>query len=91
MALLSQSEIDDQLKGLDGWERKDNQISKKFTNKDFVGALGFVTRVAVLAEKADHHPDILIEYKNVTLTLSTHSEGGLTEKDFKLAGEIEAL
>jgi 4a-hydroxytetrahydrobiopterin dehydratase len=91
MALLSQSEIDERLKGLDGWEQKDNRISKKFTNKDFVGSLGFVTRVAVLAEKADHHPDILIEYKNVTLTLSTHSEGGLTEKDFKLAGEIEAL
>lgn len=91
MALLSQSEIDEKIKSLDGWEQKDNRISKKFTNEDFVGSLGFVTRVAVLAEKADHHPDILIEYKNVTLTLSTHSEGGLTEKDFKLAGEIEAL
>jgi 4a-hydroxytetrahydrobiopterin dehydratase len=91
MALLSQSEIDERLNDLDGWEQKDNQISKKFTNKDFVGSLGFITRVAVLAEKADHHPDILIEYKKVTLTLSTHSEGGLTEKDFKLAYEIEAL
>jgi 4a-hydroxytetrahydrobiopterin dehydratase len=50
-----------------------------------------VNKVAILAEKADHHPDILIQYKNVTLTLSTHSQGGLTGKDFKLAGEIDAL
>lgn len=91
MALLSQNEIDEKLKGLEGWEQSNSEISKKFTNKDFVGSIGFVTRVAVLAEKADHHPDILIEYKNVTLTLSTHSEGGLTEKDFNLAGQIEAL
>ena len=91
MALLSPTEIEERLNGLEGWEHKDNEITKKFTNKDFVGSIGFVTKVAVLAEKADHHPDILIEYKDVTLTLSTHSEGGLTEKDFKLAAEIEDL
>ena len=51
--------------------------------------MGFVTKVAILAESVDHHPDILIEYSKVTITLSTHSEGGLTEKDFNLASEIE--
>ncbi len=91
MALLSEAEIEEGLKGLRGWERKGNEIVRVFKNKDFVESVGFVNKVAILAEKADHHPDILIRYKNVTLTLSTHSQGGLTGKDFKLAGEIDAL
>ncbi len=91
MALLSEAEIVEGLKGLKGWERKGNEIVKIFRNRDFVESIGFVNKVAILAEKADHHPDILIQYKNVTLTLSTHSRGGLTEKDFRLAGEIDAL
>ncbi|HSC36085.1 MAG TPA: 4a-hydroxytetrahydrobiopterin dehydratase [Thermodesulfobacteriota bacterium] len=91
MALLSEAEIEEGLKGLRGWERKGNEIVRVFKNKDFVESVGFVNKVAILAEKADHHPDILIRYRNVTLTLSTHSQGGLTGKDFKLAGEIDAL
>jgi len=91
MALLSEAEIEEGLKGLKGWERKGNEIVRVFKNKDFVESVGFVNKVAILAEKADHHPDILILYRNVTLTLSTHSQGGLTGKDFKLAGEIDAL
>lgn len=91
MALLSDAEIEEGLKGLKGWERKGNEIVRVFKNKDFVESVGFVNKVAILAEKADHHPDILIRYRNVTLTLSTHSQGGLTGKDFKLAGEIDAL
>jgi 4a-hydroxytetrahydrobiopterin dehydratase len=91
MALLSEAEIEEGLKGLKGWERKGNEIVRVFKNKDFVESVGFVNKVAILAEKADHHPDILIRYRNVTLTLSTHSQGGLTGKDFKLAGEIDAL
>lgn len=91
MALLSEAEIEEGLKGLRGWERKGNEIVRVYKNKDFVESVGFVNKVAILAEKADHHPDILIRYKNVTLTLSTHSQGGLTGKDFKLAGEIDAL
>ena len=91
MALLSKAEIEEGLKGLNGWERKGNEIVRVYKNKNFVESVGFVNKVAILAEKADHHPDILIQYKNVTLTLSTHSKGGLTEKDFKLAGEIDAL
>lgn len=91
MPLLTDAEIEAGLEELDGWERKGNEIVKVYKNKSFVDSLGFVTRVAILAEKADHHPDILIQYKNVTLTLSTHSKGGLTEKDLNLAREIDAL
>ncbi len=91
MALLSEAEIEEGLNRLSGWEKKGNEIVKVYKNKNFVESIGFVNKVAILAEKADHHPDILIQYKNVTLTLSTHSQGGLTGKDFKLAGEIDAL
>ncbi len=91
MPLLNESEIAEGLKGLSGWERKGNEIEKVFKLRDFEEAVGFVNKVAVLAEKADHHPDILIQYKNVILTLSTHSKGGLTEKDFGLAKEIDGI
>jgi 4a-hydroxytetrahydrobiopterin dehydratase len=91
MALMSDAEIEEGLMSLEGWERKGNEIVKVYRNKNFVESVGFVNKIAILAEKADHHPDILIQYRNVTLTLSTHSQGGLTEKDFKLAGEIDAL
>lgn len=91
MPLLTDAEIEEGLKGLQGWERKGNEIVRVYKNKSFVDSLGFVNKVAILAEKADHHPDILIQYRNVTLTLSTHSKGGLTEKDFSLAREIDAL
>ena len=91
MALLSEAEIEEGLNRLRGWEKKGNEIVNVYKNKNFVESIGFVNKVAILAEKADHHPDILIQYKNVTLTLSTHSQGGLTGKDFKLAGEIDAL
>ena len=75
---------------LSGWELKDGQISKLYKFKDFLEAMVFVSRVAQLAEAQDHHPDILIRYNKVTLTLSTHSAGGLTEKDFALARLIDA-
>jgi 4a-hydroxytetrahydrobiopterin dehydratase len=88
---IIRSRKEEGLNGLRGWEKKGNEIVKVYKNKNFVESVGFVNKVAILAEKADHHPDILIQYKNVTLTLSTHSQGGLTGKDFKLAGEIDAL
>lgn len=91
MPLLTDAEIEAGLEELDGWERNGNEIVKVYKNKSFVDSLGFVAKVAILAEKADHHPDILIQYRNVTLTLSTHSKGGLTEKDLNLAREIDAL
>lgn len=91
MALLTQEQIDNHLKSVDGWQQSDKEISKVFELKDFVRSMGFVNSVALLAEKADHHPDIDIRWNKVKLVLSTHSEGGLTEKDFKLAGEIDEL
>lgn len=89
MALLTENEITEGLSNLEGWGQDGNQIVKQFKFKNFVESMGFVTKVAILAERVDHHPDILIEYSRVTITLSTHSEGGLTEKDFSLASEIE--
>ncbi len=89
MALLSENEIAEGISNLEGWGHEGNQIVKQFKFKNFVHSMGFVTKVGILAERVDHHPDILIEYSKVTITLSTHSEGGLTEKDFSLAGEIE--
>jgi len=89
MGLLNDTEINNKLSGLNGWERAGNKIVKSFKLANFIASIGFVNRIAILSEKADHHPDILIQYSNVKITLSTHSEGGLTEKDFNLAGEIE--
>ena len=89
MALLNDTEINNNLANLNGWERSGNEIVKSFKLSNFIASIGFVNKIATLAEKADHHPDILIQYSTVKITLSTHSDGGLTEKDFKLAGEIE--
>ena len=77
------------LKKLPGWELQDGAITKLYKFKDFLEAMAFVNRVAESAEAADHHPDILIRYNRVKLTLVTHSAGGLTEKDFQLAGKID--
>ena len=81
---LSPSEIEDRLRTLgNGWTLESgNAIRKQFTFRDFPGAVAFVNRLVPEAEAADHHPDIQINYRRVTLSYSTHSEGGLTEKDF---------
>ena len=89
MAILSTEGVQAALKKLDGWSLKDGAIGKQYAWPSFPDAIAFVNRIADLAEQADHHPDILINYRRVTLTLSTHSEGGITEKDFDLAGKIE--
>jgi 4a-hydroxytetrahydrobiopterin dehydratase len=82
MAKLSLVEAAQRIKSLNGWTLDGDAIHKQFTFKDFVEAIKFVNCIAPKAEAADHHPDILINYKRVTLTYSTHSEGGLTVKDF---------
>jgi len=82
MGLLSSDEARKRVGELPGWTLLDKQIQRKFTFADFAEAVSFVVRVGFAAEAVDHHPDILINYKRVTLTFSTHSEGGLTEKDF---------
>ena len=85
---LSRSETEQRMKGLTGWTLDGDAIRKQFTFANFLEAIAFVNRLAPEAEAADHHPDILINYKRVTLTYSTHSEGGLTDKD--LAGAAAA-
>lgn len=89
--VLTEDQIKTRLGGLKGWQRKGSEISRVFDLKSFVKAMGFVNSVALLAEKANHHPDIDIRWSKVSLTLSTHSAGGLTEKDFTLAEEIDQL
>ncbi len=89
--LLDLELLDRKLKTMPGWSRKENAITKTFERKDFAHAMGFVMQIALLAERADHHPDIDIRWNKVTLTLSTHSEGGVTAKDLALTQEIENL
>ena len=89
MARLSLGEAEQRIKALDGWTLEGDAICKQFTFKDFLEAIAFVNRLAPLADAADHHPDILINYKRVTLTYSTHSEGGLTTKDFEGAAAAD--
>ena len=86
MALLSDAQIEEQLAGIPGWEREGNAIVKAYEFPSFVEAIAFVQRVADRSEAANHHPDITVNYRKVMLLLSTHSEGGITEKD--IAGAI---
>jgi 4a-hydroxytetrahydrobiopterin dehydratase len=88
MARLGESQIEQRLALLPGWERRGDEIRRTFAFASFAESLAFVNRVAGLAEAADHHPDIDIRYSKVTLALSTHDAGGLTAKDFELAGRI---
>ena len=82
MAKLTRADAEQRVRSLKGWTLEGDALRKQFTFKDFVEAMAFVNRLAPEAEAADHHPDILINYKRVTLTYSTHDEGGLTAKDF---------
>jgi 4a-hydroxytetrahydrobiopterin dehydratase len=88
---LTQEEAQGRLSDLPGWELAGDAIRKEFKFKDFIEAVSFVMKVAFLAETADHHPDIDIRYSRVILSLSTHSAGGLTEKDFDLARQINGV
>lgn len=90
MTPLGESEIEQRLARVPGWQRRGGEITRTFGFPDFAGSMAFVNRVAGLAEAADHHPDIDIRYAKVTLTLSTHDAGGLTERDFALAEAIGA-
>jgi 4a-hydroxytetrahydrobiopterin dehydratase len=91
LTLLAKGQIESKLKELKGWTRTGNEIRKLVELEDFVHAMGFVNSVALLAEKQNHHPDIDIRWNKVQLVLSTHSAGGLTENDFKLARAIDEL
>lgn len=91
MTLLDDAAIRERLSTLDGWERAGDEIRKTFSFDDFPGAVAFIDRVVEPAEAANHHPDLDIRYDRVLVRLSTHSEGGLTRKDFDLAAEIDGL
>jgi 4a-hydroxytetrahydrobiopterin dehydratase len=91
MATIPSDEAGKRLQKLPGWELSGQAIRRQFTFRDFTDALSFVVRLGFAAESADHHPDILINYKRVTLTYSTHSAGGLTDKDFAGAEEATRL
>lgn len=83
--------IAENLKKLNNWSLEMNSIAREFTFKDFKEALEFVNKVGEIAEERQHHPDILLTYGKVRISSTTHSEGGLTSKDFELAQEIDKL
>jgi 4a-hydroxytetrahydrobiopterin dehydratase len=91
MARLTPVQIARRMKSVPGWARKGLEIRRRFEFEDFLGAMAFVNRVARSAQKSDHHPDIDIRWNKVTLALSTHSEGGLTAKDFSMARECSRI
>ena len=91
MARLSDEEIDERLSGLDGSERSGDAIRRGFRLEDFKGSVDFVNRLTPEAEDMNHHPDLEISWNKVTVAIPTHSEGGLTENDFELAGRIDRL
>lgn len=89
MAKLTEAEIASEIGKLKGWERQGAEIRKSYEFKAFAEGIRFVDRVAVIADAADHHPDIDVRWTKVTMALSTHSAGGLTSKDFALAALID--
>jgi len=91
MRKLSEVQIAHRLKEVPHWERRGDNIVRTFKFRSFVKAIEFVNNVAPLAEKANHHPDMTINYNRVTLSLTTHDAGGLTERDFKLAKQIDEM
>jgi 4a-hydroxytetrahydrobiopterin dehydratase len=91
MPLMASDEIHTRLEDLEDWERSGNSIRKQFKLDDFVGSVEFVKRLVEPAEEMGHHPDLEISWNRVTVSLSTHSEGGLTEADFELAARIDKL
>jgi 4a-hydroxytetrahydrobiopterin dehydratase len=91
MALLEDSEIERKLGEAEGWERSGDAIRKTFERGDFVGSIRFVDSLVEPAESMGHHPDLEISWDKVTISITNHAEGGLTEADFELAQRIDAL
>jgi len=91
MTRLSDEEIEEQLSALEGWERDGEAIGRQFELDDFKGSVDFVNRLTPEAEGMNHHPDLEISWNKVTVTISTHSEGGLTGNDFELARKVDAV
>ncbi len=91
MARLDNDEIEAKLNELDGWTHEGDAIAKEFDNGDFKGSVDFVNELTPEAEQMNHHPDLEISWDTVKVTITTHSEGGLTAGDFELAARIDAL
>jgi len=91
MPLLEDSEIESHLADVQGWERAGDAIRKEFKRDDFVGSVNFVRALVEPAEDMGHHPDVEISWDTVTVTITTHSEGGLTANDFELAARLDGL
>ena len=91
MAALNDDEIEQRLSDLPGWERDGASIKRTFKFDDFQGSIDFVNRITPVAEDMNHHPDLAISWNTVECTLSTHSEGALTDSDFELARHIDEL
>jgi 4a-hydroxytetrahydrobiopterin dehydratase len=89
MPRLSDTEIEQALADLEGWRREGDDLVRDFVQRDFVAALGLIAQIAALAERANHHPTLTNTYNRVRVALSTHDEGGITERDVALAREIE--
>ena len=88
---MSDDEVKDRLSKLGGWEREGEALERQFESANFVGSVDFVNRITPVAEEMNHHPDLSISWNKVTVSLSTHSEGGITENDFELATKIDSL
>ncbi len=88
---LSEKQVAASLEDLKSWTEINDKIQRTYQFRDFNAAMDFVNQAAELAEKNQHHPDILIRYNKVTLTLSTHDAGGITVKDFEYAGAVEKM
>lgn len=91
MDLLDDAAIEERLSGLDGWSREAEAIVKEFECGDFVGSVRFAGEIVAPAEEMNHHPDLAISWSTVSVSITNHSAGGLTEADFKLAARIDAL
>lgn len=91
MALLDTATVRDRLEALPGWQFEEDAIHKEFAFDDFVSAVDFVNRLTEVAEEKEHHPDLEVSWGRVVVHLSTHSEGGVTEKDLEMARAVEQL
>lgn len=91
MALQSDEEIEERLAKLEGWRREGDAITKSFERDDFVGSVEFVRSLVEPAERMGHHPDLAISWSTVEVTITSHSEGGLTANDFELASKVDEL
>jgi 4a-hydroxytetrahydrobiopterin dehydratase len=88
---MSDDEVKDRLSKTGGWEQEGDSLVHEFEFANFVGSVDFVNRITPIAEEMNHHPDLSISWNKVKVSLSTHSEGGITENDFELAAKIDSL